>query len=151
MEGYDQFWSPWTTQANVTFSNLPSGSYSFLVRSMLGDQISSQIEQFEFVILPPWYRSRLMYVVYVVLFLMLLILTNKLYDIYYERERKKLIRRNQRKLEMSELANRRKLVEIRNEQLQKDLESKNREVAIATMSTIKRNEFLNKLEWKLIT
>ena len=149
LEGYDQFWSPWTTQANVTFSNLPSGSYSFLVRSMLGDQISSQIEQFEFVILPPWYRSRLMYVVYVVLFLMLLILTNKLYDIYYEGERKKLIRRNQRKLEMSELANRRKLVEIRNEQLQKDLESKNREVAIATMSTVKRNEFLNSIKKEL--
>jgi DNA-binding CsgD family transcriptional regulator len=36
-------------------------------------------------------------------------------------------------------------MKIRNEQLQNDIENKNREIAIATMSTAKRNEFLNKI------
>ena len=36
-------------------------------------------------------------------------------------------------------------MKIRNEQLQNDIENKNREIAIATMSTVKRNEFLNKI------
>ena len=40
-------------------------------------------------------------------------------------------------------------MKIRNEQLQNDIENKNREIAIATMSTVKRNEFLNKVIYEL--
>ena len=40
-------------------------------------------------------------------------------------------------------------MKIRNEKLQNDLENKNREIAIATMSTVKRNEFLNKIKNEL--
>ena len=74
-----------------------------------------------------------------------MIFINKIYNVYYERERIKLINSNQRKLKINELATQRKLVEFKNEKLQNDIENKNREIAIATMSRLKRNEFLNKV------
>ena len=77
------------------------------------------------------------------------ILINKLYNSYYEKERKKLIKINKRKLQINDLASQKELMKIRNEKLQNDLENKNREVAIATMSTVKRNEFLNKIKNEL--
>jgi len=72
-----------------------------------------------------------------------------IFDFYYKRKQNKLIKVNARKLQLVELANDRALMEVRNEQLQKDLESKNREIAIATMSTIKRNDFLNEIKRNL--
>ena len=149
LEGYDLLWSSWTADSDVSYSNLPSGSYKFMVRSKIGDQVSAQTEQYTFKINPPWHLSRVMYAVYITLGVLVLLVINKLYDKYYENERQKLISRNQRKLQINELASQRKLMKIRNEQLQNDIESKNREIAIATMSTIKRNEFLNKVKKEL--
>ena len=90
-----------------------------------------------------------MYAVYIVFLISILLIINRFYDAFYERERQKLIRRNQRKLQINELESKRKLMKIRNEQLQNDIENKNREIAIATMSTVKRNEFLNKVIYEL--
>ncbi|MEK9602967.1 MAG: triple tyrosine motif-containing protein [Flavobacteriaceae bacterium] len=144
LEGYDLLWSPWSENTDVSYSNLSSGDYVFSVRSKIGDQ-TSEVTQFNFQIKPPWHLSRWMYFVYIIIFISLLSIINRLYDAFYERERKKLIKRNQRKLQINDLASQRKLMKIRNEQLQNDIENKNREIAIATMSTAKRNEFLNKI------
>ena len=38
---------------------------------------------------------------------------------------------------------------VKNEQLEKDVESKNKELAISTMSLIKKNEFLNLLKQEI--
>jgi DNA-binding CsgD family transcriptional regulator len=144
LEGFDLLWSPWLESTDVSYSNLPSGSYVFSVRSRIGDQIS-ELSQFKFKVKPPWHLTRWMYVIYIIVVISILLIINRFYDAFYERERKKLIKRNQRKLQINELASQKKLMKIRNEQLQNDIENKNREIAIATMSTAKRNEFLNKI------
>ena len=90
-----------------------------------------------------------MFIVYFTAAVAIFILINKLYNSYYEKERKKLIKINKRKLQINDLASQKELMKIRNEKLQNDLENKNREVAIATMSTVKRNEFLNKIKNEL--
>ncbi|RPG63046.1 MAG: hypothetical protein CBC02_011790 [Flavobacteriaceae bacterium TMED42] len=144
LEGYDTLWSPWAESTDVSYSNLLRGSYVFSVRSKIGDQMS-EVSQFDFKVKPPWHLSRWMYVVYILFAISILLIINRLYDAFYERERQKLNKRNQRKLQINELASQRKLMKIRNEQLQNDIENKNREIAIATMSTVKRNEFLNKI------
>ena len=69
---------------------------------------------------------------------------------YYLRKNRKeqlqIIIKNNRKAELIELENQKELIKIKNEQLQNDVQSKNRELAIATMSTLKRNDFLNKIK-----
>jgi len=144
LEGYDTLWSPWAESTDVSYSNLLRGSYVFSVRSKIGDQMS-EMSQFDFKVKPPWHLSRWMYVVYILFAISILLIINRLYNAFYERERQKLNKRNQRKIQINELASQRKLMKIRNEQLQNDIENKNREIAIATMSTVKRNEFLNKI------
>ncbi len=144
LEGFDLLWNPWLESTDVSYSNLPSGSYVFSVRSRIGDQIS-ELSQFKFKVKPPWHLTRWMYVIYIIVVIFILLIINRFYDAFYERERKKYIKRNQRKLQINELASQKKLMKIRNEQLQNDIENKNREIAIATMSTAKRNEFLNKI------
>ena len=54
-----------------------------------------------------------------------------------------------RALELNKLENQKKLIRLKNEQLQNDIESKNRELAVATLSTLKRNEFLNTIKNEL--
>ncbi|MFO7701878.1 MAG: LuxR C-terminal-related transcriptional regulator, partial [Psychroflexus maritimus] len=49
-------------------------------------------------------------------------------------------------LQLKESENELRLIEVKNQQLEKDIESKNRELAISTMSLIKKNEFLNQLQ-----
>ena len=149
LEGYDMGWSLWNDTPDVSFSNLPSGSYKFAVRSKIGNEISDITEWFEFKIKPPWYRSNLMYLIYAISMISIFILINKIYNNYYELERKKLIKINKRKLQINDLASQKELMKIRNEKLQNDIENKNREIAIATMSTVKRNEFLNKIKNEL--
>jgi DNA-binding CsgD family transcriptional regulator len=144
LEGFDLLWSPWMESSDISYSNLPSGSYVFSVRSRIGDQIS-ELTQFNFKVKPPLHLSRGMYIIYIIVVIFILLIINRFYDAFYERERKKLIKRNQRKLQINELASQKELMKIRNVQLQNDIENKNREIAIATMSTVKRNEFLNKI------
>ncbi|MBQ0741142.1 hypothetical protein J9332_43425, partial [Aquimarina celericrescens] len=42
-----------------------------------------------------------------------------------------------------------KLIQIKNEKLNQEIDNKNRELAISTMSIIKKNEFLNALKTDL--
>ena len=50
---------------------------------------------------------------------------------------------------LSELESDQKLMKLKNEKLEIDIESKNRELAISTMSLIKKNEFLSTIKSEL--
>ena len=50
---------------------------------------------------------------------------------------------------MNQLETKQKLTELNNEKLKLDIENKNRELAISTMSLIKKNEFLNSIKSEL--
>ncbi len=56
LEGFDKEWSPRTTQQLATYSNLPSGHYSFKVRPILNG-VSGEETQFTFKVNSPfWVR-----------------------------------------------------------------------------------------------
>jgi DNA-binding CsgD family transcriptional regulator len=56
---------------------------------------------------------------------------------------------NRAKARRDALSAEKKIAEVRNERLQQEIESKNRELAISTLSLIKKNEFLNNLKAEL--
>jgi DNA-binding CsgD family transcriptional regulator len=66
-----------------------------------------------------------------------------------QRQKDKLKEESKQINAMRELETKQQMTRLKNEQLQKDVESKNRELAVSTMSTLKRNEFLNTLKQKL--
>jgi signal transduction histidine kinase/DNA-binding response OmpR family regulator len=55
--GFDKAWSSWSRISKKEYTNLSAGKYSFKVRGKNSEGYVSEISQFNFVILPPWYRT----------------------------------------------------------------------------------------------
>ena len=146
LEGNQEIWSSWSEQAFVKFENLNSGTYVFKVRSRVRDEISEIQKTEEISILPPWYWSNPANATYMFSFFLFVVILRGYYSRKNRKEQLKIIKKNNRNAALLELENQKELIRIRNEQLQNDVQSKNRELAIATMSTLKRNDFLNKIK-----
>ncbi len=69
LEGNDDGWSSWTKENYKEYSNLSSGQYVFSVEARNVYGIKSTVATYEFYIVPPWYRSILAYIVYVLILL----------------------------------------------------------------------------------
>jgi ligand-binding sensor domain-containing protein/signal transduction histidine kinase/DNA-binding response OmpR family regulator len=75
LEGYDKQWN-YTDHPSATYTNLPSGSYHFIVKGVNNDGISGSNEASIAVrILPPIWASWWAYVFYVLVFSVILFLT----------------------------------------------------------------------------
>ncbi|TEB41358.1 LuxR family transcriptional regulator, partial [Flavobacterium circumlabens] len=61
---------------------------------------------------------------------------------FYQKQKEKLIEENNLLLEIKELENEQQLMKLRNEQLSQDVDNKNRELAVSTMSLNSKNELL---------
>ena len=145
----DGKWSPWSHNTSVKFENLEFGKYTFAVKAREGNSINANVAFYQFEITPPWYLSTIAITFYVIGFILLVIAIHNIYKAYYKKQREKLIAENKKLIEIKELENNQKLVEIENEKLQNDIENKNRELAISTMSLIKKNEFLAQIKDEL--
>ncbi|WP_317047099.1 triple tyrosine motif-containing protein [Gelidibacter algens] len=147
--GYYDVWSPWSSQPFVLFKNLPHGEYTFKVRSKVGNNLSNNEALYEFYIAKPWHLSNLMWAIYIITLIVLGVMVHHLYKRYYRKQKEKLMLKNKRDLELKELESEQQLMQLKNETLQQDIENKNRELAISTMSLIKKNEFLNQIKEEL--
>lgn len=149
LKGLYDNWSPWNTNSSVFFDNLPFGDYTFNVKAKVGDSVSNNTASYSFTINRPWLLSNTMIAFYVLLFVILSTLVHNFYKRYYKKQREKLLLKSKKELELKELENEQQLMYFKNEQLEQDIKSKNRELAISTMSLIKKNEFLNSLKNEL--
>ncbi|WP_299246976.1 LuxR C-terminal-related transcriptional regulator [uncultured Lacinutrix sp.] len=147
---YDE-WSNWTDDATVLYRNLPSGDYTFNVRGRLGKNVSKNTISYQFYINKPWYASNVAIAIYLLGFILLILLLHYFYNNYHKKQREKLLSKAQRDLERKELENKQQQMQFKNQQLQQDIDSKSRELAISTMSLIKKNEFLNSIKTELKT
>ncbi len=64
LEGYDKNWSPIVTVSTATFGNMFEGSYTFKVKAESPDGLWSQPIIYSFQVLPPWWRTWWMYLLY---------------------------------------------------------------------------------------
>jgi len=142
LEGLQEGWSDWSAKASANFKNLPPGDYTFRVRAKIANSNPRNVAGYSFTILKPWYATSLARIIYLVLAILLALYIHKAYKDYYRRKEQKLIEENNRLLEIKELENEQQLMKLRNEQLSSDVDSKNRELAVSTMSLMKKNELL---------
>lgn len=149
LKGYQDNWSNWSTIPQVSYEKLPFGSYVFQLRSKIGSQLSDNIITYDFTISRPSYLSNLAIAGYVLLLFLLVIITHGIYKNYYKKIHFKIIEENQRQYELIKIHNEQEMVKLRNEKLKDEIEAKNRELAISTMSIIKRNEFLRSIRKEL--
>lgn len=90
LEGLDEDWSAWLPNSREQFLGLKEGKYVLKVRSKnISGQISETTE-FAFKILPPYYRTLLAYVLYLVLILSFLYMLYRYRAYLYAKEKNEL-------------------------------------------------------------
>jgi len=146
LKGYNQDWSSWQESTILNFKNLPYGDYTLSIRSRVGENNTSAIKTIGFKIQKPFSLSRPMIVLYVLFLLILGICIHLLYRSYYKKQKSILKAEADKKLKLKELEAQKEIMDINNNQLKLDIENKNRELAISTMSLVKKNEFLSNIK-----
>jgi len=142
LEGFQNEWSEWSTKSSVNFKNLSPGKYTFKVRAKYANTLLQNTATYTFVVLKPWYLTNLACFIYLLLLVVLGYFINKAYRNFYQKQKEKLIEENNLLLEIKELENEQQLMKLRNEQLSQDVDNKNRELAVSTMSLNSKNELL---------
>lgn len=138
LEGHSNKWSKWTENSKVTFENLSFGEYTFNVRAKVGNKLSTNTASYSFLVHRPWYLSKMAFLFYFLLLLIIIFITHKAYKRHYIK-----------KFAREQMENEQAIMQIKNEKLNQDVDNKNRELAISTMSIIKKNRVLNKIKKEL--
>lgn len=143
LEGLQEEWSDWSAKTATNFKNLPPGDYVFKVRAKIANSTPENIAVYSFTIKKPWYTTNLSILIYLILGFLLAVYIHKTYKKNYREKEQKLIEENNLLLEIAALENEQQLMKLKNEQLSSDMDNKNRELAVSTMSLIKKNELLS--------
>ena len=152
LKGFDNNWSAWSTRSDKEYTNLLEGRYTFEVKARNNLGSESSIEKFEFVVLPPWYRTSWAYSIYIFLFAGLLFLMYQLQKIKFSRQQKRMEEENKKLLYISELElnkTQSEVVALQNEKLASEINFKNAELASSTMHLVKKGELLSKIKEEL--
>ncbi len=145
--GYkDESWSHWSDATFKEFTNLYEGDYEFQVeaRDALGS-VSPQTS-YTFEISPPWFRTTFAYTVMSITIIMTLFFSANWYRRRHKREQKRLIAEQKQELDLRD----KELVELRNEKLKAEVNTKRKELATSTMHLIDKNEFMNQIKQHLL-
>jgi Y_Y_Y domain/His Kinase A (phospho-acceptor) domain len=88
--GLSDEWSEWSSETYHDFNSLRGGQYTFVVRGRDANGRISEIDQFSFSVLPPWYYTAWMIIIYIILGILLVLLIVKLTVRRIENERIRL-------------------------------------------------------------
>lgn len=122
LEGLDDGWSPYTNKTDVTYSNIPPGKYTFKVQAKNEDGFTGEIASFSFTISPPWWKTKMFYV----LCILMLIALIYFYIRFHERkllsekkllEEKVALRTVQLQKQKDEIENQKLLIEGKNKDI----------------------------------
>ena len=153
LEGANQGWSVWEETSFKEFTNLSSGSYTFKVRAMSPNGTQSAITTFSFAIQAPWYFKWPMLMLYVLTGILLLYFANKHYErrlrIQQQNLKANLLAEQEDRLAKEAAASEKKLISLKNIQLEQELINKNRELANSALNIVYKNEMLNTLHQEL--
>jgi ligand-binding sensor domain-containing protein len=140
LENFDEEWSDFTTKTEREYTNLPEGTYTFHVKSRNLYGTESIESTFTFNINPPWYRTWIAFVSYVVLGFFSITFLTRLYVLSREK-----------KLKQENLLKERELIYLRNLKLHGELESKTKELGTLTTLLVNKNAVLQKVKEYLNT
>ena len=150
LEGLFDDWSQLSYDSYISLNNLPSGDYTFKVRALIGNTFSNNIDSYSFKIERAWYFSNLMRVIYLLVLSGFILLIHLNYKRHYKKKQQKIIDQKQREFKLTSLENEQEIMRLKNERLKNEVESKNRELTISTMSIINKNEILNSIKKQLL-
>ena len=151
----DPLWSAFTSSTLKEYNNLEEGDYTFELEASHANG-ESEATKFSFTILPPWYRSIYAWVIYCLLFLLFVRLVYRLEERRITHRRKKELAEKEREIMLMEqefmkedLRKEQKIVELKNENLEQELNHKSQEMANLMMNFSRKNEILMDIKEEL--
>jgi DNA-binding CsgD family transcriptional regulator len=146
LQGYDNSWSALNKETEINIYHLDWGEYKLLIRGVSDNAVQIPEISYEFKILTPWYFTY--YAIFAYVVIGILILLSMVFSIkrYYKKKKEYAIAEYEnesiRKIAEERLLNEQIIVKLKNENLQKEVSYKSKELAISAMSLIKKNEIL---------
>ena len=90
LDGTDVNWSEWEYTNQKVYTNLHEGKYTFRVKAKNVFDVESPEINYQFIIKPPFYRTTLAYIIYLIFFTFVGLIIIKWRAYYFARERFKL-------------------------------------------------------------
>ncbi|GGH16813.1 ligand-binding sensor domain-containing protein [Pedobacter zeae] len=140
--GFDSEWSAWGTKSEKDYTNLPAGKYTFNVKASTGINNESEVVSYTFVVLPAWYNTIWMRMVYLILIVLALRLIIRWQKKKHIKEQERMSYLHQLELDRNE----KEIVRLQNEKLEADVNYKNKELSTMTMHLVQRGKVLAKIK-----
>ena len=151
LEGLDLVWSELTQSSRKEFSYLPHGEYTFKAEVMTKSGIKLSEVSYSFEVAPPFYLSLVAKIIYT-LMIVLLAVGLYLYILRLFQIKKEKIHQEQEEIRIKEIEKReKKIIALQNEKLESELTVKSKELAVSTITIIKKNEILVNIKEEVIT
>ncbi|MCX6183153.1 MAG: hypothetical protein NT150_14660 [Bacteroidetes bacterium] len=123
------------------FTNLPEGDYTFKVWAEMNGTLSPA-GTMNFTISPPWFRSKIAYVIYLLMVIIIIFILTRVVRYRFNTQRKKLELEKIRELQNKEAVHKTELLEI-------ELQRKNDEMAFLALNYTQKKQFLTFLKSNL--
>lgn len=155
LEGWDKTWTPWKSNGSREFSQLGYGEYTLHVKARCMGKIGEEIK-IKFRVAAPWYWSTGARVGYTILAVIAILLIGFYPQMLVRKKASRIIaekndhhKRQTEDLLLQRELQEKELIELRNQQLQKELEHQGRELASSTMHIVQKSEMLLSIKDKL--
>ncbi len=144
--GFDKAWSEWSSKSEKDYTNLPHGEYTFKVkaRNNLGNE--SEPVLFSFTITPAWYETVWIFIFYFLCLCGIIYLIIRRQKQKYQKQQEFLKLEHQRQIEHNE----KEIVKLRNENLEAEVNFKNKELATTSMHLVQKSKLLSKIKTELM-
>jgi ligand-binding sensor domain-containing protein/DNA-binding CsgD family transcriptional regulator/uncharacterized protein YoxC len=145
LRGLSDQWSEWTDQNFVEFTNLESTHYIFEVKSSLNNSITA----YRFSVKPYWRETLLAKVLFAALVALAFVGLILYQEKRLKRHRNKLLKEQEEKLQQQRLASERQIMQIQNDKLQSDIQSKSQKLSNIAINVVRKNEILEEIRDEL--
>lgn len=149
LENYDSGWSKFSPMSYKEYTHLPEGDYVMRVRAFNSITRKMSENSMNIRILPPWYRSTVAKIVYLLMVLAILVLVYHWFKRMSLRASRQVAARKERELEAIRVKAREEsllkdyeIAELKSRHLENDVQHKTEELSNITMNVVRKNEIL---------
>lgn len=139
LENQNEEWSDWSPKTYKEYSSLREGNYTFKVRAKNMTGEISAVTAVKIIVLPPWYRSPLAYIIYTFVIAGILLIGYLIIRSRYQHKQEVLIEETQLQLNEKES----QIKTLKEEKLKAEIEHKNRELTLSDIHLQQKNEVLS--------
>ncbi len=146
LKGFTDKWSEWSEQTQADFTNLRAGNYTF----ELQNSYNRQLHYYHIELQPRWHETGWAHLTALLTVVLLIVYLVYLQERRMQKQRLRLLNEHEEQLHQRELANEKRIMEIRNEQLTTAIRSKSQQLSNIAINVVRKNEILEEIKSELI-